>query len=113
MLGRLKYTQLEPLVPEPNALEVEMAIEKLKRQRSTCTDVIPAELIKAGGQTIRSEIHKRIKFIWNTEELPEEWKALIIVSIYNKGDKTDCSNYRGISLLSTIYKFYPTSSSQG
>jgi hypothetical protein len=41
--------------------------------------------------------------MWNKEELPEEWKELIIVPIYKKGDKTDCSNYRGISLLSSTY----------
>jgi sorting nexin-29 len=38
------------------------------------------------------------------EELPEQWKEYIIVPIYKKGDRMDCSNYRGISLLSTSYK---------
>ena len=49
-------------------------------------------------------IHKLIISIWNKEELPEEWKGSIIVPIHKKGDKTDCNNYRGISLLPTTYK---------
>jgi hypothetical protein len=35
-----------------------MAIEKLKRHKSPGIDQIPAELIKAGGRKIHSEIHK-------------------------------------------------------
>ena len=46
----------------------------------------------------------RIISVWNKEELPDEWKESIIVPIYKKGDKTDCNNYRGISLLPTMYK---------
>jgi hypothetical protein len=42
--------------------------------------------------------------IWNKEEMPHQWKESIVVPINKKGDKTDCSNYRGISLLSASYK---------
>jgi hypothetical protein len=88
----------EPLVPEPTSSEVEIAIDKLKRYKSPGIDQIPAEQIQARGNTLRSEIHKLINCIWNKEELPEQWKESIIVPIYEKGDRTDCSNYREISL---------------
>ena len=94
----------ESLVLEPSAFEVEMDIEKLKRDKSPGTDEIPAEIIKEGRRTIHSEIHKLINSIWNKEKLPAEWKESIIVPIYKKGNKTDCSNYRGMSLLSTTLK---------
>ena len=61
-------------------------------------------MIKAGGITICYEIHKLIISIWNKEDLPEEWKEAIIIPMFQKGDKTDCSNYTGISLLLTAYK---------
>jgi hypothetical protein len=35
------------------------------------------------------------------DKLPDQWKEFIIVPVHKKGDKNDCSNYRGISLLST------------
>jgi len=82
----------EPLVPKPSASEVELAIEKLESHKSPGIYQIPTELIKAEGKTIRFEIHKLIISIWNKEELPKEWKELIIVPICKKGDTTDCSN---------------------
>jgi hypothetical protein len=83
---------------------VEIAIGKLKSYKSPGTDNIPAKLMKAGGETLYSEIHRLICSTWNKEELPQQWKESIIVPIYKKGDKTDCNNYPGISLLSTAYK---------
>ena len=94
----------ETLVPEPSAFVVPLAIEKLRNYKPPGIDQIPAEMIKAGDRTIRCEIHKLIISIWNKEKLPEKWKESITVPIYKKGDKTDCSNYRGISLLPTTYK---------
>ena len=93
----------ETLVPEPSAFEFVMATVMLKRHKSPGTEQIPAKLIKAAGRTIHSEIHKLtcIISIWNKEELPEEWKGSINVSIYTNGNKTDCNNYRGIPLLPT------------
>ena len=73
---------VEPLVPEASAIEVGLAIGKLKNHKSPGIDQIPAELIKAGGRKICSAIHKLIISIWNKEELSEEWKESIIVPIY-------------------------------
>ena len=93
----------EPLVPVPSAFEFKLAIE-LKSHKSPGTDQIPTELIKVGGKTICCVIHKLIISIWNKEELPDEWKESIIVPIYKKGDKTDCSNNGGLSFLPTMYR---------
>jgi hypothetical protein len=51
-----------------------------------------------------SVIHKLTTSIWNKEEMPDQWKESIIVPIHKTCDKTDCNNYRGISLLSTSFK---------
>ena len=70
---QVEINTVEPLVPEPSAFEVELAIGKLKNHKSPGTDQIRAELIKVGVRTICCAIHKLIIFIWNKEELPEEW----------------------------------------
>jgi hypothetical protein len=77
---------------------------KLKKYKSPGSDQIPAELIQAGGEILLSEIHKLVNSVWNKGELPGQWKESIIVPIDKKDDKTDCNNYRGMSLLSTSYK---------
>jgi hypothetical protein len=89
---------------KPTCVEVEMAMEKLKRHKSPGIYQFPAALIKPEGRKIYSEILKLTNSIWNKEEFHEEWKESLIVPIYKKGNKTDCNNYRGNSLLPTTYK---------
>jgi hypothetical protein len=87
----------ESLLPEPSYFKVKIATEKL-------SDQIPAELIQAGGNTLRADFHKLINCVWDKEEMAQQWKESIIVPLYMYGDKTGCSNYRGISLLTTAHK---------
>jgi hypothetical protein len=45
---------------------------------------IPAQLMKAGGEILYSEIHKLICSIWNKEDLSQQWMESIIIPIYKK-----------------------------
>ena len=37
----------------------------------------------------------------------EDWRSAVIVSLYKgKGERTECKNYRGISLSSMVGKIY-------
>jgi hypothetical protein len=94
----------EPLVLFLAVFQVEIATAKLKRIKSPGSCQIPAELFQAGGEILRSKIHKLVNSIWNKEELLDQWKESVILPLQKKGDKTECSNYSGISLLSTSYK---------
>jgi len=98
-------------VPEPSAFEVELAIEMLKSHKSPGIDQIPAELIKAGGRTIRCEIHKLIISIWNKEKFPEEWSGRnrsLYLSI-RRAKKQVVAIIGAYHFCHVRTKFYPTS----
>jgi hypothetical protein len=76
----------------------------LRKYKSPGSDQIPAELIQAEGKMLLSAIHKLVNSIWIMEELLDQREESIIVPVHKKGDKIDCNNYRGISLLSISYK---------
>ena len=57
-----------------------------KSCKATGPDEVPAELIKAGGETVLDRMHRICVATWKTGEWPEE----------RKGDLKQCANYRTI-----------------
>jgi hypothetical protein len=62
-VGQIKIHIAELFVPDPSPSKFQIAIAKLKRYQSSGSDQIPAELIRAGGETLQFEIHKLINCI--------------------------------------------------
>jgi hypothetical protein len=71
-----------------------------------CSDQILAQLIQAGGEILRSNIHKLINSTGNKKKLPYQWNKSVIVPVNKKGHETDCSNYQGdITAINIIQHF--------
>jgi len=68
------------------------------------SDEVPAELFKAGGETVLDRMHRICVAIWETGEWPEEWTFSIFIPLPKKGDLKQCANYRTIALVSHASK---------
>ena len=54
-----------------------------------------------GGEAVLDKLQDLFTNCWEKGTLPQDLRDAVIVSLYkNKGEKSDCSNYRGITLLS-------------
>jgi hypothetical protein len=86
--------------------ELETTIKALKPRKSHGSDGINNELYKHAPKRF---LHKFLNFL-NVcliyGDIPEEWRAVIVVPIHRKGDRDNPDNFRGISLLNTGYKIY-------
>jgi hypothetical protein len=89
----------------PTIEEVAAAVSEMRNGKAPGSDGIPAEIYKHGGDALLHRLHALFKVVWQDEEVPQEFKDAAIVPIYKKkGDRSDCGNYRGISLLSIAGK---------
>ena len=95
----------EDLDLPPSEEEVRTAIKQMNCGKTPGKDGIPAEVYKTLGTSAFRAFHDVLSTIWEKEDMPADLRDATIVALYkNKGAKTDCGNYRGISLLSIAGK---------
>ena len=92
------------LEPPPLRSEVPRAIHQTASRKATGPDDVPAELFKAGGETVLDRMHRICVAIWETGEWPEEWTFSTFIPVPKKGDLKQCANYRTIALVSHASK---------
>ncbi|XP_050703781.1 uncharacterized protein LOC126989216 [Eriocheir sinensis] len=98
---------LEELDREPTLAELNEALDSLAHGKAPGKDGISAEVLKCCKGTIITELHEILCLCWKEGEVPQDMRDANIVTLYkNKGDRSDCNNYRGISLLSIVGKLF-------
>ncbi|XP_065356057.1 uncharacterized protein LOC135950441 [Calliphora vicina] len=96
------------LTDPPSIEEITSAVRKLKRNKAPGEDGIPPELLQANPGIAAEIIHPYICDAWLNEQLPNTWTKGEIVKLPKKNDLTECDNWRGITLLNTVYKVIAT-----
>ena len=94
---------IHPLLQPSIGGDVKEAVAKLRGGKAAagiCN--ISAELLKAGREAMIRGLHAVLTAVWNSgNTIPPDWKKGVVVPIWKgKGDRQDCCNYHGITLLS-------------
>ena len=104
----INLIEQQPIIDDLDRLisvsEVKEASKKFSKGKLPGKDGIPAEVFEAGGTPLLKSLTKLLNKIWESGQVPQEFKDASIVSLFKKGMRSLCDNYRGISLLSVAGK---------
>ena len=81
--------------------EFKEVLRRMKTRKAVGSNAIPIEVWKCLGEFMVNWLTKLFDKIWQSNKMSDEWRKSTLVPLYkNKGDIQDCSNYRGIKLMS-------------
>lgn len=88
----------------PSIPEICEAIKALKNNKSPGLDNIPPELLLADPMTSSKLLLPLMEGFWSSNYLPDSLLEGVIIKIPKKGDLSERSNWRGITLLNMLLK---------
>ena len=86
--------------------EITKAIMGLKTNKAQGLDLVRNEMLKSGQQTLLKSLKKLFNLILVAGSYPSCWGVGRVVSIHKKGDMSDPSNFRGITISSAMGKLF-------
>ena len=86
--------------------EILTAIKQLRNGASSGPDMLLNEFFKNGSASLINYLLALFNKLFHMGYFPEQWSEGFIVPIFKKGDINEVSNYRGITLLSTLGKLF-------
>ena len=96
---------MQELDVEPTIGELKKALNCLFSGKAPGKDGIPPEIVKLRTGSQLTELHAILCLCWRQGQVPQNMQDSNIVTLYkNKGDRSDCNNYWGISLLNIVGK---------
>ena len=87
-----------------NAREVEQKLKALKTNKAVGPNSIPTKILKTYSKSLSKPLSELINLSFAQGKFPTILKIAKATPIYEKGDKSECGNYRSISLISNISK---------
>ncbi|XP_059139388.1 uncharacterized protein LOC131927649 [Physella acuta] len=61
---------------------------------------MPAEALKQGGEEVVNRLNKLLNLVWNTGQIPTDWKRGLLLKLPKNDNLSQCGKWRGITLLS-------------
>ncbi|XP_046590251.1 uncharacterized protein LOC124293438 [Neodiprion lecontei] len=86
--------------------EIEKVIGKLRDGKAPGGDGIVSKVWRYGGEEMEQWIWKTCNRVWVGEGWPRDWREGLIAPIVKKGEGKRVEEYRGVTLMPTLYKVY-------
>ena len=84
--------------------KIKKELDNLNPYKSPRADELHPRILKELSNELSLPLSLVISKLFSERELPQNWKDAIIIPLHKKGEKTFASNYRPISLTSTVPK---------
>ena len=88
--------------------EIRCAVKSLKRNKTPGNDQLLNEYFVECIDILASHLCDIFNGILNSGHYPASWMEGLIIPLHKNGDKSEVTNYRGITLLSCLSKLFTT-----